>query len=276
MNQPLTIPVKDNSGIRILQLTDPHLFADRQQMLLGVNTWDSLIAVVEEIAAADLRPDLIVLTGDMAQQPSLAAYTDCAKAIAPLGVPCVWLPGNHDVMPLMQQAFLHHPAMTDARRVLLGEKWQLVLLNSQVNGDVYGLIDEAQLTQLDSVLAAEPERYTLLSCHHHVVPCHCAWLDQHRLKNAADFSSVMQRYPQIKGLIFGHIHQEMDIEWRGKRILATPSTCVQFKPNCDSFTLDHGSPGWRWITLLPSGELKTEVHRLTGKRFSPDMHAKGY
>jgi hypothetical protein len=48
-------------------------------------------------------------------------------------------------------------------------------------------------------------------------------------------------------------------------MLATPSTCVQFKPHCANFTLDTIAPGWRWLELHADGTLTTEVCRLTGK-----------
>ncbi|MBN9931387.1 3',5'-cyclic-AMP phosphodiesterase, partial [Pantoea agglomerans] len=42
-------------------------------------------------------------------------------------------------------------------------------------------------------------------------------------------------------------------------VLATPSTCVQFKPHCTSFTIDTVAPGWRWFTLYPDGGLETSM-----------------
>ncbi|MDI5829785.1 hypothetical protein MJN51_39885, partial [Salmonella enterica subsp. enterica serovar Kentucky] len=43
---------------------------------------------------------------------------------------------------------------------------------------------------------------------------------------------------RVKYLLCGHIHQELDLDWNGRRLLASPSTCVQFKPHCANFTLD--------------------------------------
>ena len=74
----------------------------------------------------------------------------------------------------------------------------------------------------------------------------------------------------------GHIHQELDLDWNGRRLMATPSTCVQFKPHCAGFTLDTVAPGWRWLNLHPDGSLTTEVCRLEGAQFRPDTASEGY
>lgn len=84
----------------------------------------------------------------------------------------------------------------------------------------------------------------------------CAWLDQHNLKNADDLFAVLARHPQQKTILFGHVHQEFDEVHHGVRLIASPSTCIQFKPLSDGFALDesgglalsHPAPGW------PGGE----------------------
>lgn len=90
----------------------------------------------------------------------------------------------------------------------------------------------------------------MLLLHHHPLPSGCSWLDQHSLRNAAELDNVLVNYPRVKYLLCGHIHQELDLDWNGRRLLATPSTCVQFKPHCANFTLDTISPGWRTLELL--------------------------
>ncbi|HDS3337803.1 TPA: 3',5'-cyclic-AMP phosphodiesterase, partial [Yersinia enterocolitica subsp. palearctica] len=89
-------------------------------------------------------------------------------------------------------------------------------------------------------------------------------------------AAVLTRYPRVTTLLCGHIHQDLDLNWYGKRLLASPSTCVQFKPHCTNFTLDTVAPGWRYLDLLPDGRLETEVRRLASDEFCPDMDSDGY
>ena len=140
----------------------------------------------------------------------------------------------------------------------------------------HGELSEFQLEWLERKLADAPGRHTLLLLHHHPLPAGCSWLDQHSLRNAGELDTVLAKFPHVKYLLCGHIHQELDLDWNGRRLLATPSTCVQFKPHCSNFTLDTIAPGWRTLELHADGTLTTEVHRLADARFQPDTASEGY
>ncbi len=103
MESLLTLPLAGEARVRILQITDTHLFAEKHETLLGVNT-GKLPAVLEAIRAQQYEYDLIVATGDLAQDQSAAAYQHFAEGIASFRAPCVWLPGNHDFQPAMYSA----------------------------------------------------------------------------------------------------------------------------------------------------------------------------
>ena len=44
--------------------------------------------------------------------------------------------------------------------------------------------------------------------------------DQHSLRNAAELDNVLVNYPRARYLLCGHIHQELDLDWNGRRLLA--------------------------------------------------------
>ena len=275
MESLLNLPLAGGASVRLLQITDTHLFAKKSETLLGVNTWDSYHAVLEAINASQREVDLVVATGDLAQDHTSAAYQHFAEGIARFAAPCVWLPGNHDFQPAMYST-LQDAGISPAKRVMVGEHWQILLLDSQVFGVPHGELSEFQLEWLEKKLAAEPERHTLLLLHHHPLPAGCSWLDQHSLRNSAALDRVLVKFPRVRNLLCGHIHQEQDLDWNGRRMLATPSTCVQFKPHCANFTLDTIAPGWRWLELHADGVLTTEVCRLSGLKFRPDTASEGY
>lgn len=275
MDSLLTLPAANGAGIRILQITDTHLFAGKNESLLGVNTWASYDAVLDAIAAQQRDYDLIIATGDLAQDHSVEAYQHFAEGITRLPKPCVWLPGNHDFQPAMVDT-LAEAKIAAYKHVLLGEHWQLVMLDSQVFGVPHGMLSDYQLEWLEKTLAARPQRHTLVVLHHHPQASGCTWLDQHSLRNSHQLDAVLQNYPLARTLVCGHIHQEMDLIWRDRRVLATPSTCVQFKPHCTSFTIDTVAPGWRWFMLYPDGSFDTEVERLQTDAFRPDLDSDGY
>ena len=87
---------------------------------------------------------------------------------------------------------------------------------------------------------------------------------------------MIDRYPQVKAILCGHIHQDLDRTYHGVRVLATPSTCIQFMPDSDDFALDHNNPGWRYLELTKDGRIITSVHRISGDQFKPKLDAEGY
>ena len=82
------------------------------------------------------------------------------------------------------------------------------------------------------------------------------------LTNGDRFFSVLDRHPQVRCVVWGHIHQEFDDRRKEVRLLATPSTCVQFKPRAKRHECDESPPGYRWLVLNPDGSFETGVNRL--------------
>ncbi|HCR3992364.1 TPA: 3',5'-cyclic-AMP phosphodiesterase [Morganella morganii] len=277
METPLHLPVADGAAVRILQITDTHLFAGETDTLLGINTLHSYHAVLDAIVKQQLPADLIVATGDLAQDQSTRAYQRFTDGIARLPAPCVWLPGNHDYQPSMAQE-LAAAGISPSKQVLLGDQWQILLLDSQVQSVPHGELSDDQLIWLDNCLAQQPDRHTVVMLHHHPLASGCTWLDQHSLRNSHMLAEVLTRYQNIEGILCGHIHQDLDVMWNGIRMLATPSTCVQFKPHCTNFTLDTAAPGWRYLELTTGDNpsLTTQLFRLDTDEFSPDLGSDGY
>ncbi len=260
--------------VRLLQITDPHLFADPQGELLGIRTAESLNAVLAAIRQQEEPFDLVLATGDIAQDQSAGAYRRFARALQPLARPLFWLPGNHDALPLLQ-AELGLAGCSPARQLLLPH-WQIVLLDSQVAGTPHGWLRVEQMQFLEQALAAWPDKHALVCLHHHCFPVGSEWLDQHDLKNASELLAVLARHPRVRGVLCGHVHQEYDVLHQGVRFLSTPSTCIQFMPLCRDFSLDVAGPGWRYLQLYPDGCLATQVWRLPCGSFVPDAQATGY
>lgn len=277
METPLHLPVADGAAVRILQITDTHLFAGETDTLLGINTLHSYHAVLDAIVKQQLPADLIVATGDLVQDQSTRAYQRFTDGIARLPAPCVWLPGNHDYQPSMAQE-LAAAGISPSKQVLLGDQWQILLLDSQVQSVPHGELSDDQLIWLDNCLAQQPDRHTVVMLHHHPLASGCTWLDQHSLRNSHMLAEVLTRYQNIEGILCGHIHQDLDVMWNGIRMLATPSTCVQFKPHCTNFTLDTAAPGWRYLELATGDNpsLTTQLFRLDTDEFSPDLGSDGY
>lgn len=275
MKTYLSLPVKNNNKGKILHITDTHLFAKGESTLLGVNTGKSFNAVIDEIDKQPHDFDLIVATGDFVQDGSKEAYLRFAKGVKRFSMPCVWLQGNHDIYANMKPIF-EQQGLPDNKVVLLGEKWVVILLNSQVEGKAYGMLSPSELEFLSSTLELHRQRYAMVFLHHHPIMSGCRWLDEHSLKNSKDFGEVIKKYKNIRSIGWGHIHQRLETIWHQCSVFSTPSTCVQFKPESYYFSLVDTSPGWRVIELNHDGEVGTDVHYLSKNQFLPDMSKNGY
>lgn len=260
--------------IKIVQLTDLHLFDDPNGSLLGVRTADSFQAILDRVTAPGYEADIYLVTGDISQDYSEGSYRRFATMAHQMKKPMFWLPGNHDDGPLMYRIFpsLH---LSVARQIFCAN-WQIIMLNTQVYDNPCGYLTNEQLTFLFRCLEAHRDLNTLICMHHNAFKVHCAWLDQHDLKNSEEFVSLLQTYSNVKCVLCGHVHQENDFFNGYVRFISSPSTSIQFKPNSDNFGLDTCSPGWRNIQLFKDGHIETQVFRLPVGLYTPDWVATGY
>ena len=79
------------------------------------------------------------------------------------------------------------------------------------------------------------------------------------LKNGEELLERLQATGRVRLMIFGHVHQPYDAEHHGIQVIGTPSTCSQFKPGSEDFTLDDRPPAYRRITLQSDGGCDTEL-----------------
>jgi Icc protein len=154
--------------------------------------------------------------------------------------------------------------------------WMMLLLNSVVPFKVHGNFEAAELAYLDQMLAANPHKHIIVMLHHQPVLVGSTWIDQYVVRNADAFFDVIDRYSQVKAVVWGHVHQDFRSERKGVALIGTPSTCVQFKPLCDDFTVDTLMPGYRWFDLNDDGSFTTGVERVTDRQYVIDYKSAGY
>lgn len=245
---------------RVLQFTDLHLFAEPDRTLFGVPTRQSFEAVLERAQREHWPPDAILLTGDLVHDERIEGYRHLRQIIDRLGLPCYCIPGNHD-RPALLAAEVEADAADPFRAVPLGA-WDLVLLDSTLEGSEGGRLQPAALSGLQEHLSHNQGRPTLVCLHHQPVPVGSRWIDTMQVDNGAALMALCERYPQLRVLLWGHVHQTFDRQQGATRLLATPSTCAQFAPAQDDFGLDDQPPGYRWLELHADGGLDTGVVRL--------------
>ncbi len=262
------------SCLSILQITDLHIQPNLEDHFLGINTEHYFHRVLELAFSKEPSIDLILLTGDLAQDPCLASYQRILNRLNAVNTPGIFLPGNHDDYPLMQQVF-NTPKMTCQKQTVF-ENWQLICLNSQILGAPGGRLLPEELQFLEGCLKSNPDHHALIAVHHHCIATKSTWLDTMQIENSAELLMTLESYPQVKAITTGHIHQEKDELNKTIRVFGTPSTCFQFTPNSHHFSLDNTMPGYRVIQLYETGEIESEVTRLPGALTELQTESRGY
>lgn len=244
---------------KVVQLTDTHLFASRDQNQKGVNTYRTLEAVVADVARNHPDFDALLLTGDLSQDETPESYDNLIRLLAPIrGAPIHAIPGNHDD-PSLMRARLGGQGVAVLSDVVLGH-WRILMLDSRIPDRVAGEIGDQQRQRLKQVLDAN-ETYVIVALHHPPVPVHSAWIDALGCLDGGKLLAEVAD-PPVKAVVCGHVHQAFEVKWRGATILTTPSTCVQFKPGSDRFAIDDALPGYRVFELADNGYWSSEVLRI--------------
>lgn len=260
--------------LHLVQITDSHLHASEEGTLLGMKTQFSLDLVLERVEAERQQIDLILATGDIAQDGSVEAYQRFLTCMDRFKAPVRWTPGNHDNPDHMQQALTGRESV--GRPVFTTDHWVIILLDSTVRNKVYGELADDQLALLDRLLTQHSDKHALVTLHHHPKPMGCTWIDKIGVKNSDAFNAVIQRHKNVRLVLWGHVHQHSDTTINGIRYISTPSTCVQFAPRTRDFAIDEAGPGYRWLDLGADGSIETGLTRIEGIDFEIDYSVKGY
>jgi len=243
--------------LRVLHLTDPHLFADPNGSLRGTQTFASLSAALEHYRAADWRADLVMVTGDLIQDDSKQAYEHFRTLLSSLDLPVYCVPGNHDVRTMMRAALqdppFHYCATVECR------DWLIVGIDSCVADKAGGSVNETELARLDSAIAGSSARHVMVALHHPPLAVGSKWLDTVGLDNGDELLARLARSGKVRLAIFGHVHQNFEAQHGDIRILGTPSTCSQFAAQSDIFAIDDHPPAYRRIQLYADGRHGDEL-----------------
>jgi len=242
--------------VQLLHLTDPHLFGDPRREIYDVNTADSFRAVLSD-ALQRKRYDAVLVTGDIAEDESRDAYRNFRDALGAFTGPVLCLPGNHD-SPATMAATLGSGSFQYCASTVLGG-WHVIALNSHVARNPAGRIAPQELERLEAALALRRDVNTLVCVHHPPVRVGSRWLDGVGLMNATELMDVVARYPKVRAVVAGHVHQQLDTLAGSVRVLTTPSTCAQFLPNTENCEMDQRPPAYRTLTLRDDGAIETEV-----------------
>ncbi len=196
--------------VRIAQISDLHIKPPGTLAYGRVDTAHALERCVTALNEFIPQPDLVVISGDLADTPTSGEYDHLKRLLAPLKRPFVGIPGNHDSREMMRAAFPNAGYAFSSgplnQKVETGGL-DLLLLDSSVPGKPQGELDAPTLQWLDTTLASAPDRPALLFLHHPPFITGIWHMDRQNLHNAGELASIVRRHPRVQLIATGHVHR---------------------------------------------------------------------
>jgi len=193
--------------VLIAQISDLHIKPPGSLAYGRVDTAAALehcVAALNEFAP---KPDLVVISGDLADTPTSEEYEHLKRLLEPLKLPFVGIPGNHDSRELMRAAFSRAVSSGPLNQKAEAGGLDLLLLDSSVYGKPHGELEAVTLQWLEATLASAPNRPALLFLHHPPFKAGIWHMDRQNLLNADELASIVRRHPRVQLIAAGHVHR---------------------------------------------------------------------
>ena len=214
----------------IAQITDTHLLPEGRKLANLIDTSAQLQAAVARLNGLSTPADVVLLTGDLADDGNPESYAALRERLGALDSPFYLIPGNHDRRQALVEAFPDHaylPQTGFLHYAIEDHAVRLVGLDTLVEGSDGGALCEERLAWLDATLAAAPERPTLIFMHHPPFESGIRWMDSMGLSGSSELRGVLGGHPQVRLVVCGHIHRPFYSMLGGVPVAVAPSTAWQ-------------------------------------------------
>jgi Icc protein len=222
----------------ICQLTDLHV----RRKGVAANRVSETNMLTERacrvVAAFSPRPDVVIITGDLTECGLDAEYANVSAILGrSLTMPIYVIPGNHDRRDNLRARLGHLLGITGdpefIQYVVEDYPVRLVMLDTLVPGANHGELSGAQLAWLDSTLAAQPSKPTLVAMHHPPFVTGIPHMDKIALLNIGAFRSVIGRHRQVERIVCGHHHRPVTGQCAHAIVSLSPSVSHQVELTFD-------------------------------------------
>ena len=226
------------STITVAQISDSHLKRDPG---VGEGSPDDMLRRAVALVAT-AKPDVLLLTGDIADDGSTEALERVAREVKVLGVTVLATAGNHD-----------DPAAVAAVLGAVDEKliggWRLCLADTTIPGKEWGQIDVPALLQRLGPADGPP---TVLALHHPPITTSThPWM---RLDNGSELVTALAARGDVRVVVSGHLHEAFNAVVGGVSYIGCSSSLYSIKHRNKEFLLDQGHVGALVLSLDSDGD----------------------
>jgi len=225
----------------IAHVSDTHLLGGGRPLYGAVDTDAHVARAFAQLERSGLRPEAIVITGDLADLGEPDAYERLRAVVEPaaerMGSRIIWVMGNHDEREPFASILLgDEPSAAPQDRVYDVNGLRIIALDSTVPGYHHGDLEPQQLEWLGEQLAQPAPHGTLLALHHPPIPTPVELMAILELDHQAQLAEVV-RGTDVRGILAGHLHYSTTGTFAGVPVSVAAATCYTIDASAEPGTL---------------------------------------
>ena len=245
----------------MVQISDVHL-TTTGSLAPGVRPGDNLLRGLRLLDVAGIRPDIFLLTGDLADRGEAACYDNLARIIADAatrsGAGIIYVPGNHDDRDTFRRQLLGGtgpgPGGTGGGPINQTH-WRgglrIIALDSTVPGEDHGVLDDQTLGYLKSELGTAAPEGTVVALHHPPLPSPIRPMAEMSLRDPERLRDVIAG-SDVRIVVCGHTHHAALGTLGSIPVWVSPASA--YLADTTSTQVFHGVPGTAFSRIDLSGD----------------------
>ena len=174
----------DKLMINIIQITDLHLYADRNKTANNINTFESAQLVFEAIDANEVGFDMLILSVDLSDDESDESYENLKYLLRNFECPIYLMSGNHD-SPQKIKSICNTSNLKSQNYKSIGE-WGVFMFNTKKDNSPNGILHQNELDYFDKVISGNKNSYLLVMLHHHPILIGSDSMDKMIIENSTE------------------------------------------------------------------------------------------
>lgn len=214
----------------IAQISDIHI-RPQNELYKGVVDSNELFEdAIKHLMKLDMRPDLVLITGDLVDFGQPEEYQEAAKLLATLPIPTLLLPGNHDNSKNILNAFPHHrylPQEGPMNYCVDDYPVRIIGLDITVLNEHHGFFSDSSKKWLKGILDANLLKPTLILMHQPPFLSGIPYMDEYRCFEGHALEALVKDYENIEAVLCGHVHRLMIHRWGNTVVIGCPSTATE-------------------------------------------------
>jgi len=179
--------------------------------------------VLAHLLALDPRPDVLLVTGDVADHGTPEEYAEAREVFDAWPGPLLVGTGNHDVRAEFARGLLGREAHGPLLQDFEAAEFRLLMLDSLVSARDgrridHGELSPDQLEWLDQQLASD-DRPTFVCLHHPPVDIGLGLMARILLQDPEPLELVITEHPHVVATLVGHAHTACATTFAGRPLL---------------------------------------------------------